>query len=63
MVNPCKNCENKGCGTFHDECEPYQNYLQEKEIINKKRVADKSYYAFKKEVVGAAMRKKSKSSR
>ena len=27
MTCPCKDCENKGCGSFHDECKPYQNYL------------------------------------
>ncbi len=60
MVNPCKDCDNKGCGVYHDECEPYQKYLEEKAKVNQKRLADKTYYAFKKEVVGAAMRKKHK---
>lgn len=23
---PCKNCEKKGCGSYHDQCEPYQEY-------------------------------------
>lgn len=25
---PCKTCENKGCGSYHDECEAYQEYVQ-----------------------------------
>lgn len=30
MNNPCKNCEKSGCGTYHDQCKPYQEYIEEK---------------------------------
>lgn len=23
---PCKNCERKGCGAYHDQCEAYLAY-------------------------------------
>lgn len=26
MKAPCKNCPNKGCGSYHDQCEEYQTY-------------------------------------
>lgn len=27
MMNaPCKGCERLGCGSYHDQCEKYQNY-------------------------------------
>lgn len=28
MMCPCKDCEKKGCGAYHDECEEYQAYRQ-----------------------------------
>lgn len=40
MKAPCANCERKGCGSYHDECEKYQDYL-------KKFKAIKSYNADK----------------
>lgn len=45
IIPPCGDCERKGCGAFHDECEPYlaykaaikerKGFLQQKSIINK----------------------------
>lgn len=26
MISPCKTCENRGCGSYHDECEKYKEY-------------------------------------
>ena len=28
MKCPCIECEKKGCGTYHDICEPYQEYVK-----------------------------------
>lgn len=28
MIIPCKNCERKGCGAYHDECEEFQAYKE-----------------------------------
>lgn len=30
MKCPCIKCEKKGCGTFHDQCEPYQKYSKDR---------------------------------
>lgn len=27
---PCKDCEKKGCGAYHEECEAYQAFRAEK---------------------------------
>lgn len=27
---PCKDCERKGCGSFHDECPLYLQWKKEK---------------------------------
>lgn len=39
--NPCKNCPNKGCGTYHDECPEYQEFINYKKLdredINKNK--------------------------
>lgn len=31
MNVPCKNCSMKGCGSYHDICEPYQEYKRKTE--------------------------------
>lgn len=33
-MKSCKNCPNKGCGSFHDKCEKYNT---EKELLRKAR--------------------------
>lgn len=38
---PCKDCENKGCGSYHDECEPYQKFRKGREN-NKSEIEDYS---------------------
>lgn len=30
MKSPCVNCERKGCGSYHDQCEPYQAFKDER---------------------------------
>lgn len=38
IESPCKNCEKRGCGAFHDKCEPYQKFIVErKKQLNSKR--------------------------
>ena len=31
MNCPCKDCDKKGCGSYHDQCEPYQQWMQYRE--------------------------------
>lgn len=26
MENPCKDCPRQGCGSYHDVCEPYNEW-------------------------------------
>ena len=26
---PCLNCERRGCGSYHDECEKYKAFVEE----------------------------------
>ena len=33
LVSPCKECNNKGCGAFHDKCEPYQEFVAERKRL------------------------------
>lgn len=37
MDCPCKNCNKKGCGTFHDKCEPYLAYREENDVKSKEK--------------------------
>ena len=46
MENPCKNCPDKGCGKYHDECERYQGYkqyLEEKREMIRKAKGGRQY--------------------
>ena len=37
MKCPCKECDQKGCGNYHDSCEPYQEWQKVRSRINRKR--------------------------
>lgn len=34
---PCKDCPNKGCGSFHSQCEPYQEAMKRNEELKAER--------------------------
>ena len=34
MLCPCKDCDKKGCGVYHDECQPYQEFVKWKRAKN-----------------------------
>ena len=40
---PCKDCDKKGCGTYHDKCEKYLKYrkLKEKEYEARRGITRK----------------------
>ena len=41
MICPCKTCDRKGCGSFHDSCEAYQEWSAWNEEKNRKKAAEK----------------------
>lgn len=43
---PCKNCPAKGCGSYHDECEKYQEYQKQR-----METLDNSYNARKQNIL------------
>lgn len=47
MICPCKNCEKKGCGPYHDECKAYQEWSQES-----RRVKERSRLASDEDYLG-----------
>lgn len=36
MKLPCNQCDKRGCGAYHDQCEAYQSYKQERQKLTKK---------------------------
>lgn len=40
MICPCKGCDKAGCGTFHDQCEPYIQWRSERDRINRLRAEE-----------------------
>lgn len=46
MINcPCVNCEKKGCGVYHDECEKFLAFKRDSAAEAEKR---KEFYAAKR---------------
>lgn len=37
IVAPCKYCERKGCGAYHNECPDYKKYREDVEQDHKKK--------------------------
>ena len=37
---PCKDCERKGCGAYHDKCEKFKQYKEEVKAYRKHVDAD-----------------------
>lgn len=33
---PCLNCDLRGCGSYHDECEKYKAFVEEQNILKTK---------------------------
>lgn len=40
MDNPCKKCDRKGCGSFHDECPKYKAWVDSRETAAARRNAE-----------------------
>lgn len=45
MICPCKDCERKGCGAYHSQCQPYLDYAQWRKDINEIERKQKMMYA------------------
>lgn len=43
---PCKNCPNKGCGTYHSQCEPYQAAIKRQREIKEVRYRDAEIHSY-----------------
>lgn len=40
MICPCKGCEKAGCGEYHDTCERYLAWTDERKAYNNRRHAE-----------------------
>ena len=45
MICPCKDCEKKGCGDYHSQCQEYLEYKKWKEQVNEKERKAKMFYS------------------
>lgn len=56
MECPCKDCEKKGCGVYHDKCEKYLEYSAYRKYTKKREreESDKLY----NELLAKRIRKK-----
>ena len=41
MKCPCADCEKKGCGSYHDNCKPYQEFKAEVARTSQNRMKDR----------------------
>lgn len=37
VVAPCKDCERKGCGEYHSQCEKYHEFQREIQRVSRMR--------------------------
>ena len=49
MLAPCKNCEKKGCGAFHSQCDKYLKFKEECEKSNKKRQREQDIIGYRRD--------------
>lgn len=42
---PCIECEKKGCGAYHDECEKYKEYVEKNIQKSRSRIKSRAPYA------------------
>lgn len=48
MICPCKDCEKKGCGAYHDKCKKYQEYELERQGIRHQKMLYQEFEYVKK---------------
>ena len=52
MMNaPCKGCERAGCGSYHDQCEKYQNYKRTVDAYKKSQIGQSIYKSYVEKAV------------
>ena len=46
MFSPCKDCEKKGCGIYHSQCEKYLEFSANRQKINEEKYKESkaTYY-------------------
>lgn len=44
MICPCKDCERKGCGEYHAQCEAYIEYAKYRKEINERERKSKMFF-------------------
>ena len=55
---PCKNCSNKGCGSYHSQCEKYIAFQKECEEARKQRKNEADYLSYKRDCIRVRKRRK-----
>ena len=43
---PCGSCSCRGCGSYHDQCEKYQQFKEQKTMINAARARNSEIYGY-----------------
>lgn len=51
MKCPCKDCDNKGCGAYHAQCEKYLDWKKELEEYRKQEKQRNEIYAYRRDCV------------
>lgn len=49
MKLPCHKCNKRGCGAYHDICEEYQAYKEDRKKITKKLTEEAIMEGWKKD--------------
>lgn len=63
MIKCCKNCDKKGCGTYHDECPIYQEERKTLDKLNKQESLNKVIYHYNIDLKNRILKEKHKRKR
>lgn len=55
---PCKDCDNKGCGTYHSKCEKYLAFKRECESARKMRQLEADLNGYRRNCIKPKKRRK-----
>ena len=56
--SPCKHCERKGCGKYHDQCKRYKDFVENRQAyLEKKNIEQETKYSMNPQKKNAIRRK------
>lgn len=55
---PCKNCEMKGCGVYHSQCEKYLKFIEDCEKERVMRYHEANFNGYRRDCIKPKKRRR-----